>query len=548
MQTIRCKNALKGPYWIGESCIESPLPSGWLPGDKVNPETGEYERSNKHPLLVGIIDFTNRTRYGYTNKGVPLYLFYPLDVRYPPMIVGSKAPTTANQFGLVQFSGMETGKAKWPRGALQQLLGTVGDSAVELKALRLHVRCDPQTSLEYNTIEEKEQLSQQEWDFTFNIDPAGCQDIDDVISWRTNKDGSMDFAISIADVSYWVPIGSELDRIAKQRGQTVYENGTVLYPMLPTSISEQSASLHSDSIPRPVLSLIWTIQSDGIRICEKPRWSSQSLVNNRTFTYESILEEKEICKKLCWCLEKITQQTFISQDPHNWIELAMITYNKHAAASLMDAGKGILRRHAGRITQEDYSTLAEKTGCRDIAWLGASAGEYIPVRSEDTFHTGLGVSYYCHASSPLRRYADLVNQRILKSGVSVDSNYSQLSQQLNDRSKAIKAFERDVWYLQHISPTSLTACDGWILTIKPTNDVFFKATVYVPKWKRKVHVRIPDPTIWNVGDLVSITVFCDLRKASYTDRYVFSILKPESDSDSEVIDSSRIGMLYKEIK
>ncbi len=530
MQTIRCRNALKGPYWIGETCIESPLPSGWLPGDQVNPETGEYKRRNKHPTLVGIIDLTNRTRYGFSSRGVPLYLFYPLDASYPPMIVGSKAPTTANQFGLAQFSGMETCKAKWPRAALQKLLGPVGNSAVELEALRFRVRVhsnqQDDSSFEYNNNEEKEQLLQQKWDFTFNIDPIGCQDIDDVISWRTNMDGSTDFAISISNVSYWVPAGSNLDKIAQQRAQTVYENGTVLYPMLPTSLSEQSASLRSDGISRPVLSLIWTIHVDGS--CEKPRWSSYSLINNRTFTYESVLEEEEICKKLTWCLEKITQQTSIPYDPHIWIEIAMVTYNNHAANTLIEKGQGILRRHAGRVSQEDYSTLAEKTGCRDIAWLGASAGEYVPVQTDQTYHSGLGLSEYCHASSPLRRYADLVNQRILTSIISVDEDlsYSQLSHQLNDRSKAIKSFERDVWYLQHISPTSLTTCKGWILTIKPTNDGFFKITAYVPEWKRKVRVRITDPSKWNIGDPVSITVFCDLRRASYTDRYVFSIIDP----------------------
>jgi ribonuclease R len=76
---------------------------------------------------------------------------------------------------------------------------------------------------------------------TFTVDPDTAKDFDDAISVR-QEDGGVRIWVHIADVSYFVPAGSPLDRGAAARGNSVYVPGLVA-PMLPPAISDDASSL-----------------------------------------------------------------------------------------------------------------------------------------------------------------------------------------------------------------------------------------------------------------------------------------------------------------
>jgi ribonuclease R len=76
---------------------------------------------------------------------------------------------------------------------------------------------------------------------TFTVDPDTAKDFDDAIAVRQEGDG-VRIWVHIADVSYFVPAGSLLDRGAAERGNSVYVPGLVA-PMLPPAISNDVASL-----------------------------------------------------------------------------------------------------------------------------------------------------------------------------------------------------------------------------------------------------------------------------------------------------------------
>jgi ribonuclease R len=75
----------------------------------------------------------------------------------------------------------------------------------------------------------------------FTIDPDTAKDFDDAISVRREGDG-VRIWVHIADVSYFVPAGSALDRGAAQRGNSVYVPNLVA-PMLPHELSDDACSL-----------------------------------------------------------------------------------------------------------------------------------------------------------------------------------------------------------------------------------------------------------------------------------------------------------------
>ncbi len=74
------------------------------------------------------------------------------------------------------------------------------------------------------------------------IDPASARDFDDAIAIRPLPSGSWELAVHIADVSYYVRPGTALDREAQRRGNSTYLPDRVL-PMLPPRLCDELCSL-----------------------------------------------------------------------------------------------------------------------------------------------------------------------------------------------------------------------------------------------------------------------------------------------------------------
>ncbi len=77
------------------------------------------------------------------------------------------------------------------------------------------------------------------------IDPPDAKDFDDAISLTQNRQGHWVLGVHIADASHFVTPGSELDREAALRGNSVYLPGRTL-PMLPEVLSNGICSLQPD--------------------------------------------------------------------------------------------------------------------------------------------------------------------------------------------------------------------------------------------------------------------------------------------------------------
>ncbi len=97
------------------------------------------------------------------------------------------------------------------------------------------------------------------------IDPADARDHDDAI-WAAPDDdednkGGWKVIVAIADVSFYVRPGSELDREARARGNSVYFPDRVV-PMLPEKLSADICSLKEGQV-RAAMACHMTIAKDG---------------------------------------------------------------------------------------------------------------------------------------------------------------------------------------------------------------------------------------------------------------------------------------------
>lgn len=126
---------------------------------------------------------------------------------------------------------------------------------------------------------------------TFTIDPESARDFDDAVSIRKTQNG-YSLGVHIADVSFFVSLGSELDREALKRATSVYFTEGVIH-MLPEVLSADLCSLRPE-IDRLAMTALMEIDSSG-KVSSYDIFPSV-IKSSKRFTYDDvqdILDGKE---------------------------------------------------------------------------------------------------------------------------------------------------------------------------------------------------------------------------------------------------------------
>jgi exoribonuclease R len=441
------------------------------------------ELRDEHPLIVGTLELTNKSKYGLTSRGVPIYLFTPYNKSYPHFIVGcSEKDVSKNKIGLIKFDDWAS-SSTFPRGQLQQVLGTSGDFEAEKQALIWQSCPWKYPKGEYKP-ECKERIVRTGISgFTFNIDPEGCRDIDDVLSFEQVENNKWLVTITISDVATYVEDGGAVDIFASLIGQTLYDNeGKVLRPMLPKEYSEETCSLLPN---KESFGISLQFEWDGKKIYNK-RWFESAFTNEKSYTYEEFQTSDSPFREPLAAISSYLAKEEVT-DSHKWIEMMMVFYNTEAGEMLKESGMGILRRHsAPNLEKLNYY----KTHLPELEKLVYSAAEYCLAEEPETKHFGLESDNYAHASSPIRRYADLINQRVLKLLIRNSSERFIVPQAMYDMNYKVKLnrnFGRDMDFLKAIS-SGQTTFTGIIID-KHTVEDNMKIKIYIPLWKRTISTR-----------------------------------------------------------
>ena len=496
-----------------------------LPGDLVDitNEGVSLKERRQTQSLVGTIHIQSKYLFGHTSRNVPIYLFFPYDSSYPPMRVGCSARDGKNKIGLVKFESWDRGEA-YPRGILHQILGSAGDYQIEELALKYNYAPEWKKIAKYEedsqAIDTNRFVRKQLEGFTFNIDPAGCKDIDDCLTMYQEGEITTLY-ITIADLTEIVTQGSELDRLAKNQGSTLYSpEGFAVAPMLPLWISEEKASLIPGEVRRGLsLSLTW----NGTELTIGSFFPSL-IHNSVSYSYESVYENKKVCKILTEIASHL--QGSLCEDSHKWIEYMMVLYNKQVAELFLQKEVGLLRK---------LDTMSTKR-------LEQKAAEYC-FPSTNATHAGFQNSHYTHATSPIRRYADMVAQRFLIRSIWMpDEPVAPITQRflqnLNHRMKQASRFERDLCFLGAISKSSLGVIEGTVLDWKESKSGW-KVYLEVPEWNQIIGFRLKgyeedDTLVLQSPDeeevfhlkretTAHIKYYCDSAQPNWKKRMVFAL-------------------------
>ena len=322
----------------------------------------------------------------------------------------------------------------------------------------------------------------QDWIIT--IDSEDAQDLDDAISLRKTTSG-WELGVHIADVSYYVPKGSPLDKEAYARGTSVYLNQRVI-PMFPHELSDDLCSLNADR-PKLAFSVFITLDRDGgVRAIRFERTAIQVA---RRFSYtgvNAILKGKKDpdaarLRDLCDLAKLIRRRrqergSLEFEFPELRIELNekgeplgvtlpargeaemliedfMVLTNEQVALFLESKGVSLFRIHpepndeklgefvkyasaAGvRIalpkekTPDAMQTMLkmirgnEQEGILNTLFLRSLQKAVYSVDNQG--HFGLACTQYTHFTSPIRRYPDLIAHRLLAASLAGEKAYSQ---------------------------------------------------------------------------------------------------------------------------
>lgn len=363
------------------------------------------------------------------------------------------------------------------------------------------------TTVSAKDYQDRLDLTQEE---SFTIDPTTAKDFDDALSLTKDSKGQYHLGVHIADVAHYVRPQSALDEEALRRCNSTYFPGACL-PMLPEELSNHLCSL-KPKVVRLCVSVLMTFDAKGTLLKHEIRRSA--IKSAFRFTYDEakkVLDGKKKSKhlptlqlmvELCLLLKQkryergsidfALAEVVLDIDPegkptsyhiveyditHQLVEEFMLKANEVTAKALSSQGLPVIFRIHEKPNDEnieDFFALARSLGffvpakpdSKDIQKLFEQAktttfaqqlsigfirsmklASYSP---ENVGHFGLSLEEYCHFTSPIRRYPDLIIQRLLFNELPPHYDLERIAQLCSDKERISFKAEQTVKTLKKL--------------------------------------------------------------------------------------------------
>ena len=426
---------------------------------------------NKDKIIYGILEINNKTSFGEKNEK----RFYPNDKTLPTFLVPTKkAFSTINLYCGIKFH-KKVGDKYF--GVIEKYIGEIGNLENELEYLK-NIGCSSwKGNSKFKLEEYQEDLTPDRVDFTkfkikaYSIDPDGCKDIDDALSFEKVTDQRVKIFIHIADVSSYIKPESELDIEIKKRKESIYLNKFQVN-MIPDKLSIDSISLIKNRMNRAfTLELTLDKTDDNWIIIGHTFYKSLIKVTNLSYNDCDKTKNKDL-QNLFDIGKVLYENKFGScpdYDSHHMVEIFMIIANVYAGKNIKDHEGAIFRKQDKNLEAALHSLLIDVNP--------ASYSAY----KEDLSHDSLKETLYTHFTSPMRRYIDIIIHRILSNkfcGTNFIINKDEeFINNLNETHKKIKKINRTAELYSNILITEFKECDMYTGVIVGFSSN--KITVYI---------------------------------------------------------------------
>jgi exoribonuclease-2 len=300
------------------------------------------------------------------------------------------------------------------------------------------------------------------------IDGQATLDFDDALSVQKNGQ-YYTLGIHIADVGHYVEQGGGIDREAIVRGSSIYLPDRKI-PMLPTDLAEGHCSLKQGEV-RPAITtqvrlnlsadiVDYEIFPSLIRVSDQLTYYDVNMIAE---TDPDLLIMHHIARKFrqkrldsgavhitlpevnVWIDEsgELVVNRINRETPGRLlVSEIMIMANWLMARFLRDNHLPAIYRSQpdpkGRLYMSDGGTLVQN-------WMQRKLLSRFVLSSEPERHSGLGLDAYLTATSPIRKYSDLITQRQIRSVFGMNPPYTPGEVQKN-----IQALEQPMSYIPKI--------------------------------------------------------------------------------------------------
>ncbi len=478
-----------------------------------------------HDTIVGTLQQSRHFFYVVPDDPRMVHNVY---VQVPPREPMPKAPTRGDKV-VVRLETWESRHVN-PEGEIVEVLGASTAPGVDMLSVirKFHLPLEFPRAVVAEAEQIPEVVAPAMWEgredlreqFIFTIDPDDARDFDDAINVERLDGGGWRLGVHIADVAAYVVPGSELDKEAVKRGNSVYLPDRVI-PMLPERLSNGVCSLKPD-VERLTHSAFIQFSKDGkvrnyrfartvIRsakrltyreayaILQKPAndqlserlltaWELASLLRRRRFQEGSLdLDFPEVKVRLDDQGKPIALERIENDESHQLIEEFMLAANEAVAHELKnrlipavyrvhekpDPEK--LSEYRELVRSYDYKAgdLTERTELQRLlaSLRGKPEEQALKIgllkslkraryTTQPLGHYGLAKNNYTHFTSPIRRYADLVVHRAL-------AERDQARRSRGDVGQLSSVAE-------HISATERVAAEAEIESVKMKKLEFFQ--------------------------------------------------------------------------
>lgn len=209
---------------------------------------GEVKSIESHSVTQVVGTFSEARHFGFVipdDKRIMQDIFIPK---------GQDLGAVEGHKVLVQITKYSDGTNN-PEGHISAILGHKNDPGVDILSIiyqhGIEIEFPDEVLKEAeavpDTIQPEEIAERRDLrdELTITIDGADAKDLDDAIAVKSLPNGHIELTVSIADVSYYIKEGSQLDKEAYDRATSVYLVDRVI-PMIPHRLSNGICSLNPD--------------------------------------------------------------------------------------------------------------------------------------------------------------------------------------------------------------------------------------------------------------------------------------------------------------
>lgn len=440
--------------------------------------------------IPGILDCRGPVM-GIPKKGTVIRKFIPCFASMPPIFVSTKKTQSyPNEYGIVEIIAAD----EKLHGNYCGKIGTPGDIESEKEYLmychNINIKKrkkndDPIIDLTPNRINLEDI-------YTISIDPRGCTDIDDALSFIHTQDSDILY-IHIADVSSFFDETSKYNTEGMERIESLYLEWKQ-YNMYPDELVKEMSLLQDQKRRAYTIE----IKYKNMMIVDVNCYKSFIRVN-KNMSYDDFDDN---LKELYDFVKQIYGKS--DYDTHKLVETCMILCNTHVAKLIYEKGKNlpICRSHKKPDLEAiKHLTLNSEIESHILHYYYNKASYVIGKQSHET----IGVDMYSHFTSPIRRFVDVLTHRLLYNSMHNINNMNNMNiiihrinimhnliQKANRESKSLMMIYELYKNNNTVIDTNgyiINICHNYIIAYIPEYDIEIKCLLYSSKIANEINVN-----------------------------------------------------------